>query len=114
LGRQASVHQWKRVIALFAANPGNLDLERMAGSTLGRQQEVVASVLDLLERKRGPNALFVAHAAQRLREEPHLVERAAAIEQALFEENLALLEEAEANPLQSLYVLLSLPLQAQR
>src|SRR4051812_5967836 len=53
LGRQATHDQWKAVLSALAADPNDVDLERIAGSTIGRHPEVVTFVLDLLEREGG-------------------------------------------------------------
>jgi hypothetical protein len=109
LGRQATIDQWNEALSLFARSPADVDLERIAGSTLGRQPEVVASVIDLLEATGTSQALVVAHAAARLRSEPHLVERARAVATTLLETHRPLLDDEAGDARQSLFVLLVLP-----
>lgn len=113
LGRQASLDQWKAALTLFTSDSADIDLERIAGSTLGRHPEVVAAVIDLLAASGSAQALFISHATAALRVEPHLVERARDVERALFERRRELLENVDEG-LAALYTLISLPLTAQR
>src|SRR3954453_13336085 len=69
LGRQASIEQWKAVLRGFASEPAEVDLERIAGSTLGRQPDIVASVIHLLEETATSQALLIAEAVVALRDE---------------------------------------------
>src|SRR5436189_6398192 len=93
LGRQASIDQWKAALRGFASEPAKVDLERIAGSTLGRHPEIVASVIDLLEVVGTSQALLVAEAVVALRDEPHLVQRANEVAQALQGRHPSLLED---------------------
>jgi hypothetical protein len=115
LGRQASLDQWKAVLDGFAAEPADVDLERIAGSMLGRHPQIAGAFLDLLAQVGTAQALFIASATRHLREEPHLVERAAGIEATLLETNKPLLDNVgESDGVAALYVLLTLPLTEQR
>src|SRR5215210_2653427 len=95
LGRQASIEQWKAVLAHFAADPKSADLERIAGSTLGRQTDIVAAMIDLLEANGSAQGLFIAHATAELRPEPHIVERARIVEQKLELSNRSRLDDQD-------------------
>ncbi len=111
LGRQATIDQWKEVLSTLTGQGADADLERIAGSTLGRQPEVVSSVIDLIEASSTPQALFIAHAITKLRQEAHLVDRARSVELKLADQHQGLLEDAdESDGRATLYTLLAQPL----
>jgi hypothetical protein len=115
LGRQAAADQWKAVLSGFAAAPADVDLERIAGSTLGRHPDVVAAVINVLQANGSAQAHFVVRAIAELRDEAYIVDRAVMAEEALAERNGDLLDDRGGEEgLATLYMLLSQPLRIQQ